>query len=433
VSLRRISNARYIFVAAFCIQWHDPVAAQLANDVATLREELESLRVQQKQTAARIDSIEAAIDQLASSAKTAPPANSSATTAAIPPLSAFEPVAVQTALNVSGDLRLRYESNFGARGVKSRDRAVLRARLRGSYAVAEWLSVGAQLTTGDPDGPNSSDVTLSNFNDDLQVSLDQAWIRAQSGGIEVIGGKIPLPFVRTDMVWDGDVYPQGFAASFTKKSSNGSLLKATGLYFIVDEDVAGPDSHMVGAQVTLEANATASLKFGASLAYYNYTLTSTAGGDVGDFRSNGFANGRYLSDFDLFDIIGSVSWSGLGKRWLVKLTADYVRNFGAITRADTGLSFSGLVGRLADRSDWRIGYGYSSVETDAVLAAFSEDNTTLATNYLQHNLSIEYVLRPKLVLGGYFYRFKPKNSLDAGSIDADDWVNRLRINLSAEF
>ncbi|MBK6718380.1 MAG: hypothetical protein IPG62_00525 [Sphingomonadales bacterium] len=45
--------------------------------------------------------------------------------------------------------------------------------------------------------------------------------------------------------------------------------------------------------------------------------------------------------------------------------------------------------------DWRFGCGYAETGVDAVLAAFSHDNTDLATNYRQHTLLVDYVVVPK--------------------------------------
>ena len=405
-----------------------PVYAQSAADIAVLRQELQTLRAEQANTAAKIDRVEAAINQLASPT-TVP-------TSQFTPSGKLTPLAIEsfvpTALDISGDIRLRYEANFGGRDTRNRDRGVLRARHRGSYAVTNWLSAGGELSTGDADDPNSSDITLSNFDDDLAVSLDQAWLRFRTGKIELTGGKIPLPFVRTDMVWDGDVYPQGASATYATNVETASF-KASALYFLIDESVGGPDSRMIGSQLAMEFPVNAKLRVDLAASYYDYRLNSIAGGDVGDFRSNRFANGAYLSDFNLLDIIGSATWNGLGRRWPLKVTANYVRNFGATTKADTGLMISVLAGRTTNRGDWRLGYGYAQADIDAVFAAFSEDNTTLATNYVQHNASVDYVIRPHLILGGTFYRFKPKSMIGAGINEPNDWLNRFRINLLAEF
>ncbi|MGQ2929324.1 MAG: putative porin, partial [Sphingopyxis sp.] len=115
-------------------------------------------------------------------------------------------------LDVAGDMRVRQEWNF----VDGRDRSrtAVRARVRASYAVSDHFSVGTQIATGDPDDPNSTDLTLGNFVDDFQVSLDQAWIRYANGGFTTYAGKFPQQFQRTDMLWDGDVSPQGVAAAY---------------------------------------------------------------------------------------------------------------------------------------------------------------------------------------------------------------------------
>jgi Putative porin len=403
------------------------LAAKGNAEIETLRGELEKLRAEQAATAAKIDRIENALNQLA----TTPTASQYVEPAIVPHTvhhSGDDPPPFQ----VSGDIRLRYEANFGDRDARNRDRAALRARLRASYAIADWIEIGGEIATGDPDDPNSSDVTLSNFDDDLAVSLDQAWLRLKHGKFEAMGGKIPLPFVRTDMVWDGDVYPQGLAVIY-RTDLAGLAFKASSLYFFIDESAGGKDSRMIGGQAAFSARANPYWKFDLATAYYDYRLGSVAGGDAGDFRSNRFANGRYLSDFNLLDINGSVTWTGLGARWPIKLNANYVHNFGATTDADSGYLVNVSAGRMSERADWRVGYGYAQTGTDAVFAAFSEDNTSLASNYIQHSLLVEYTLRPHLILNGSLYRFKPKNRIDAGLNAPDDWLNRLRINLLAEF
>jgi Putative porin len=402
--------------------------------IGSLREELRALQAEQAKTNERIAKVEAALSEIEKS----PPSSLHVAANNSSPLAVASAVATppdtgnRRALAVSGDVRLRYESNFGDRDARSRDRGVVRARLRGSYALSSWLTAGAQLTTGDPDDPNSSDATLSNFDDDLDISLDQVWLRGRWGRFELQGGKISQPFVRTDMVWDGDVYPEGVSASFSFPAAKSLTLKTSGLYFIIDESIGGPDSRMIGGQATLFYGDTSPFGGSVSVAYYDYSLKSLAGGDLGDFRTNRFADGRYISDFNLVDVIASAEWSGLGPGWPIRITGDYVRNLGA-ERDHVGLSLLTAIGRTSEKGDWRFGYSYARVGTDAVLAAFSEDNTTIATNVIQHNLSIDYVVRPRLILNGTYYRFRPKNAIDAGVNDPDDWLNRVRINLVAEF
>ena len=416
----------FLFVST-AVQAAPPDAAT----VAEVRAELEALRKVQAETNARIERLEATLGAstdtvVATKAAPEPLVIASAKPAQLVAIS-------DSKLDVSGDVRLRYESNFGSNAVRNRDRWVLRARLRGTYAVTGWLKAGAQLTTGDPDDPNSSDVTLSNFDDDLQVSLDQAYLTATFGGLQLSGGKFVLPFTRTDLVWDGDIYPEGVSASFKHPLSSASSVRASGLYFVIDESIGGKDSRMIGGQLGATIRPSPSLELALSAAYYDYRLSSVLGGDAGDFRSNLFAGGRYLSDFNLIDIIGSASWSDAGKSWPIKLTFDYVKNTGAAVSADTAFSIDAMIGKTGAKGDWRFGYGYAQADVDAIFAAFSNDNIVLATNYIQHSVAVVYTLAPHVILNGTVYRYRPKASIYAGALDPDDWINRVRINLLAEF
>ncbi|MBN8844142.1 MAG: putative porin [Sphingomonadales bacterium] len=454
-------------VSAFAIMIAAPTYAQAqsADDFAAMRAEIAALKAQQQQSAVEIEELKAKLAGGSPVVAAQPQSAPVATTAQLQPTPAAQggsfiqrspqpavfasaaapvnpaggsapgtpPASVPSKLTINGDFRLRYESNFGDQDARNRDRGVLRARLRAAYAVNKWLTVGGQLSTGDADDPNSTDITLSNFNDDLDVSLDQAYAKFSLGNLTLYGGKIPQPFVRTELVWDGDVSPQGVSASYKINLGGGASLKANALYFLIDESVAGKNSDMVGGQLAFETSPSAPLKFELAAGYYDYQLGSTAGGDTGDFRSNRFLAGRYLSDFDLLDVIGAVQFNGLGEKWPVRVVGDYVHNFGATVPGDSGFGVDLLVGRASKKGDLRFGYGYAQTGVDAVFAAFSHDNTNIATNYRQHTLFVDFVPIDNIVLNATFYRYRPKDALYAGSNGASDWLDRLRLNMLVNF
>jgi hypothetical protein len=198
--------------------------------------------------------------------------------------------------------------------------------------------------------------------------------------------------------------------------------------------VAGSDSSMIGAQVGLGWPLTSSLSLDLSAARYDYSLASVAGADAGDFRSNVIGpDGRYVSDFDLYDGIVSLGYTGLGERWPLRVAAEYVENLGARVPGDTGYGIEVSAGRGQQRGDLRFGYAYSVAEVDAVLAAFSHDNTTIATNYRQHSLSLSYSVLDNLVLDAVWYHYRPEDAEFAGGQLPDDWLDRLRLNLVVGF
>ena len=415
---------RFAILAMTALAAANPALAQTqpsSTDLSEMRAAIDALKAEQLRAQARITELESALTR----AQTTPAPVTNVTAAATtPPPSAF---------SASGDVRVRYEGNFGDSDARNRDRSVLRARVRAVYAVNDWLSVGGQVATGDNDDPNSTDITLSNFNDDLTASLDQAYIRLASGGFQADLGKIAQPFVRTELVWDGDVSPQGIAASYTLPLNGGAKLKATGLYFLIDEAVAGPDSDMAGVQAGFETSSKSAVKVEAAAAYYDYSLRSTAGGDTGDFRSNRFAGGRYLSDFNILDVIGAVTFKTGADAWPIRVVGDYVHNFGALNGDEHGFGLDVIAGRATERGDWRFTYGYAQTQPDAVFAAFSQDNTNIATNYLQHTLATDYMISRNVLLNATFYHYRPKEAALAGANMPRDWLDRVRLNLMATF
>jgi len=417
-------------------------------DVTEVRKQIEALRAEQARiaelqmrTETSIHALEASLGIESSPAsgpgpdpvKDTNPIARAATSAA-PPVAAQQPSAPASRLAVAGDLRLRTQRDSSNDHAPDRHSGQVRGRLGATYAVNDVVSIGTRLVTGDYNDPNSVDVQLSNFSNKFQTSLDLAYAKLDYGSAQFYGGKIPQPFVRTELVWDGDVTPQGISANYKLPLAGGGAFKANALYYVIDEQAAGPDSTMAGAQFVYESPALGPWKFDTAAAYYHYSLGSTAGADAGDFRTNlRKPNGSYLSQFHLGDLIVGASYTGFGERWPLRIVGDYVHNFGAATDADTGYGIDVLLGRTSKVGDWRVGYGYAAAETDAVFSAFSQDNTSLATNYRQHMLSADYVIYPGTSINATWAHYKPDNAYDTPAFDPRDWLDRFRLALLVTF
>ncbi|MBV6416758.1 MAG: hypothetical protein CMLOHMNK_01373 [Steroidobacteraceae bacterium] len=401
-----------------------PETAAAIAEIQTLRAEQQRIAELQQQVAARLQALEAALhvapSPSAQPVTPATPASAVAATAA----------AAKPRLAVSGDLRIRSQGDY-ASDTPDHLSGQVRGRLGVTYTANDVVSIGARLVTGNPDDPNSTDVQLSNFDDDFDVSLDQAYVQFNLGDLKLYGGKMPQPFVRTELVWDGDVNPQGVSAVYRHALSDGSAFRANGLFFIIDERAVAADSTMLGAQFGYDTRTLGKWKLDASVAYYDYKLGSVAGADSGDLRSNLLnPDGTYRSDFELGDVIIGATWNGAGERWPLRIVGDFVRNFGAATDADTGYGADFTIGRASKVHDWRVTYGYSIAETDAVLAAFSHDNIALGTNYRLHALTLDYVPFPKTMLSAIWYHYQPYESTPTLG---KDWIERLRLAFAVSF
>jgi putative porin len=397
--------------------------------------ELQALKVDQAKTAARIEALEGALEatgatQSAPSAE--PPVRLPSRTAAAPVPAV--PATFMDKLKVTSDLLLRYEGNYSDESAPDRERGVMRARIGASYDVSDTLMVGALLETGDPDDPNSGYLTMSDFADDLQVSLSRAYVGMKFGDAKIYGGKFPKPFDSTDLLWDGDVNPMGLGAVYERELNDALSLKASGLYFIVDESAGGADSNMVGGQLKLTAMPSAQWKTWLAAAYYDYELNSVAGADAGDIRSNLLlANGEYLSDYNIVDVLAGATWSGWSPQWPVTLKGDYVMNQGAAVDDDTAYEIDLIAGKSSAPGDLGLSVGYAQAEVDSVLAAFSNDNFGLATNYETYKFSIDYVPVDHVKLNATLYHYAALDAAYATSSLPGDWLDRLRLNLIFSF
>ena len=345
-----------------------------------------------------------------------------------------EPI-VDSTLEVHGDFRLRYEHTSEHAGLRDRSRGVLRGRLGATWGVSDTTILGARIDTGDPDDPNSVDVSLGNFFDNLDVSLDQLYAAYTGKNLFATGGKFPNPLARTDLVWDSDVNPYGAAGRYQFLDSDRLAVAVTGIYALVDEQTEFDDSTMTGGQLSFRYRGRGPWSAGFDAAYYDYEIGSLVNTDAGDIRGNNLTPGgtAYLSDFDLLNLIATARFAGFGERWTIDVIADYVRNLGANVPEDTGYGIDLFVGDTAAIGNVQFRYGYAVAETDAVLAAFSHDNTTYPTNYRQHTLEVAYRAMDKTWLYLTTYRYRRENFGLLEQPGDDDWVSRIRLNLHYQF
>jgi hypothetical protein len=363
-----------------------------------------------------------------------------ATLALLVALSVDEAQAQTNPLNFGGDFRVRHERTTKQEPGATpdirdpRNREVVRFRFGINRKINGLFNFGARLATGSPDDPNTTDITLGDFVNDLTISLDRAYMELNYKNLFLTGGKFANPFRTTELLWDGDVNLQGFGGSYTFSGSKTITPKLTGVYYIIDEQTTNPDSYMLGGQLQFSINASSNLGLTLAGAYYDYTVKSLANAKSDDIGGNFLtADGKaYLSDFDFIDAIATIDYRGFSERYPLRFVGDFVKNRDAALGEDEAYSADLYVGKVAKKRDWRFQYGYALAENDGVLAAFSHDNTTLASNYEQHTLGIDYVVVDNTILNLTFYRYRRHHLKAANPID-NDFFSRLRLNALVTF
>ena len=117
---------------------------------------------------------------------------------------------------------------------KDRNLLRLRARLGFEAAIAEDWTAVFRLASGSDNSPVSTNQTLGGFFSKKSIWLDQAFVKYEpADGNSLVLGRMPNPFVHTEMVWDDDINPDGIAVNLSH-TFHGLGLHATGAVFSID-------------------------------------------------------------------------------------------------------------------------------------------------------------------------------------------------------
>jgi hypothetical protein len=148
------------------------------------------------------------------------------------------------AISFSGDIRLRYESQYGqsnalANGdnpailgneLSPRQRFRLRARLAMRGQISKDFDWGLRLASGSFADSISSNQTLTDFYNRKPFGIDQAfvaWTPQRIPGLRLQGGKFDVPWTRTEMTIDNDLSVEGFSQTYSRGFKDSTLKNLT--------------------------------------------------------------------------------------------------------------------------------------------------------------------------------------------------------------
>ena len=192
---------------------------------------------------------------------------------------------------VKGDLRVRFQSEEKSDDL-DRDRWRVRWRLGVVSSPNDQWKVGFGFASGGDD-PRSTNQTFDNLFETGNANLDYAYAQyTPMDEVSLLIGKFKNPIWNPkDLLWDGDIRPEGLAATLSFNASENVSLFLTPAYFILDEfkDTDNPDldpeddARLIAVQGGLKANLADSgyAKLGAT--YYSFMDVDPnwEAGDVG--------------------------------------------------------------------------------------------------------------------------------------------------------
>ena len=392
------------------------------------------------------------------------------------------------AINEAGGIGPASEDNDAFfNTTEDRNRWRVRAHFGMDVNIAEHLKFGARLVTDNQvsgiRNPVSINQTLGTYGQDVQVVLDQLFLRYDDVDrdgypwLTVWGGRFPNPWHYTDLVWDDDLNFHGVAATFRHNlAGSGNLLDmqdrsstlfmTLGAFPLQEVELSSQDKWLLGGQIGHEKVFDNQTKTTVSLAYYDYMNITGVRNDLNsvsqDFTAPEFLQkGNTLfdirndtdpdtnlfalaSDYNLLNLTARVDFAQLSPVHVV-LMGDLVKNLGYdeeeirertggaathdIRDRTWGFHVGMTVGwpQMSKWGDWQVFGAYKYLQWDAVLDAFTDSNFHLGgTDAEGWILGANYGLTQNTWLRARW--------LSADAIDGPPFgVDTLQVDLNAKF
>ena len=334
---------------------------------------------------------------------------------------------------LKGDVRVRYENihieDEPDNGGRDKDRQRIRARIGAFSQVNPEVEAGIQIASGGSKDARSTNQDLSDYFNKKDLWLDLAYIDyhpLQVPGLKVFGGKMKQPWVSMgDTIWDGDINPEGAAATYSRKFGDTELFGSAG-YYVLQDNIDGDgvqfehDLRLYAGQVGTRFFPGDRFKVTVGGSIYAYDNAS----DSAALR----VNGNTTDKFRLFEAFGQVDVLGLP---LPLSVYGQIAHNAAARGVDADQDQAWLVGVMTRLFDVGIDYNYRDVQRNGVVGAFTDSD--FASGFVDsrgHKLKLKYDLSKNFAVGATYFMAKS----DAASRFTDNAsVNTLQVDVEAKF
>jgi hypothetical protein len=354
-------------------------------------------------------------------------------------------------VTVKGDLRYRYESIMDDSKKDSngdtitRERNRIRARLGAEAKPADDLKVGVELSTGQSDPVSGNQTEGDGFmKKDMKLNLAYLeWSALPSDNAneaKFTAGKMKNPFINvSDLIWDGDLTPEGVAFKGQMGSEKVTLLGNAGYLWVKERSAENDDSMLYAGQGAVKIQFVPEVSLLAGVSYYAYD--NMVGYDVIDWENNKNAYGNstmkgsvsgsttnkaYQYDYTPIEYFAELNiWAGIP----ISLYGQMVSN-DEVDDLESGYLYGVLLGKAKNKGTFEMGYAYAKLEKDAVVGAFTDsDRWGGGTDGNSHKIQARYQITKNLQVGATYFTGEKLISDDAKTADYD----RLQVDLVAAF
>jgi hypothetical protein len=306
----------------------------------------------------------------------------------------------------SGNVRIRHESIWYSADPGSGDEGDNRHRPRFRLQLGTQLKINDVLVVfqlasgaGDATGNNQS---FDNMSSQKVIWIQQAylsWNPANARWVTLAAGKMENPFFRvegSELVWDADVTPEGFAERLQFKPTDTVMVFLTTAQMVLGEDATDDhDQWLIGQQLGTTVEPNTIIKATVAAAFYE-VLNATSGtfGQTliqdGNSRLGACPAGApptpatpctLVNRYHILDLTGALNI--VAGPLPLTIMGDYVRNLADTTTGGNGVGpatgnvayqVGAILGKAGDPNTFELAYFYKVAETDATLADMADSD-----------------------------------------------------------
>jgi hypothetical protein len=316
-------------------------------------------------------------------------------------------------IKFKGDLRLRrqYQEADPENGEsQSRERYRYRLRLGAEGEVTDSVKVGLGFASGGDD-PRSTNETLDDTFETKDIRLDYAFAEWEATEwATVVGGKFGRKdylWNTTDLLWDGDINPEGVSVHLHRDNSFGTAYANVGHWILDEFSTVSDDPTLTYAQIGHKFE---SGDFFGNVAgtYYSFDNYQDASGSaLGEHSGGGntVVGGMFMYDYDSIGFSAEVGVQDVimpGK--IAAVFGDYIKNDEG--DEDTGYAVGIKFGdkKVKEAHSWQLKLIHADLEGDAFPDIFPDsDRLGGGTGLTSNELVFEYAVAKNIILALDYY------------------------------
>jgi hypothetical protein len=349
-------------------------------------------------------------------------------------------------LSFFGDGRFRVEGFYQDQGsgANARTRERIRLRLGMRARISDELEGVLRLASGAPNDPISTNQSLDNLFSRKSINLDQWYLQFSPGktfGLDrwewkpltIYAGKMsntlwrPRAGFESEMIFDGDLTPEGTAQKFTFFQASEGVLRRfelNAVQWLAREASRAAEAMVWGGQVVGNFQVHPKLNMTVGIGDYYFSHDSLFAKERNSNSELKVTNGVVLKDgtvvrggrpfspsadnpivdfasgFNVFTVGAQFDINTGYPQWPLGIFLDYALNTDAVGGDDTAIWVGAGLGTLKNPGDFSFAAAWGRVETESVMSMFSYSDFGRdgGTNVQGPFIAVNYLLLPRLTI-----------------------------------